>query len=190
MNPDQENHQISAKLRKMIRTNPTLISTEVSFKLGIRQTTALDCIKSLVSCPNTPSVARTKRKIFNGQNFDMFFESCSSQNGTVLGPLRDWRRKNPYRTQPRAAQQRFSVRVWAGILRDYVIRLYLLPSPLGGRAYLILQQVLSELLDAIHVPPHYGSAPCGTVMWSIPIILEFTSKKNTSTSTETSVPSV
>ncbi|GFW80064.1 hypothetical protein TNCV_4911621 [Trichonephila clavipes] len=30
-------------LRRTIRTNPTLTSTEVDFKFGIHQTTALDC---------------------------------------------------------------------------------------------------------------------------------------------------
>ncbi|GFS39949.1 hypothetical protein NPIL_34701 [Nephila pilipes] len=34
-------------LRSIIRTNPTLISTDVGFRLGIHQTTALDCIKML-----------------------------------------------------------------------------------------------------------------------------------------------
>ncbi|GFX18119.1 hypothetical protein TNCV_1577981 [Trichonephila clavipes] len=53
----------------------------------------------------------------------------------------------------------------------HFIGLYLLPNPLDGRVYLILQQVLPELLDAAHVlpslrrylwyqnasaPPHYG----------------------------------
>ncbi|GFR33218.1 hypothetical protein TNCT_102201, partial [Trichonephila clavata] len=61
--------------------------------------------------------------------------------------------ENPYCTQPRAAQLRFSVIAWVGPLGDYLTGLYLLPSPVEGRANLIfLQQAMSELLYAADVP--------------------------------------
>ncbi|GFW43186.1 hypothetical protein TNCV_1349501 [Trichonephila clavipes] len=64
-----------------------------------------------------------------------------------------WASTNPYRTQPSAAQLRFSANIWAGILRDYLIGPYLQSSPLDGRVYLtFLQQVLPELLDAALFP--------------------------------------
>ncbi|GFV87482.1 hypothetical protein TNCV_3281201 [Trichonephila clavipes] len=65
--------------------------------------------------------------------------------------LKKWALKeNPYRRQPRAAEQRFLVNVWAGILGEYFIGQYLLPSPLDCKAYLIfLQQVLPELINDI-----------------------------------------
>ena len=48
-----------------------------------------------------------------------------------------WALENPHITQPRAAQERFIVNVWAGIFGDYVIGPYLLSSRLDGTAYRI-----------------------------------------------------
>ncbi|GFW00784.1 hypothetical protein TNCV_1760221 [Trichonephila clavipes] len=51
--------------------------------------------------------------------------------------------RNLCRAQPRAAQQCILVNDWAGILRDHIIGLFLLPRLLDGKAYLIfMQQVL------------------------------------------------
>ncbi|GFU25826.1 hypothetical protein TNCV_5103801 [Trichonephila clavipes] len=87
---------------------------------------------------------------------------------------------NPHRMRPSAAQQRFSVNIWNGILRGYFKGLHLQPSPLDGRSHLILQQVLPESLDAAQAS---SSLQCS--MWSqhdrLHHIMEFTSTKNTST---------
>ncbi|GFV69221.1 hypothetical protein TNCV_3861451 [Trichonephila clavipes] len=91
-----------------------------------------------------------------------------------------WALENPHRTQPRAAQQLFSVNIWTGILGNYFIILYFLPSPLDGRAYLIfLQHVQLELLDAaMFLCPFV--APCGTRRTGYLHITELTSAQNTS----------
>lgn len=64
-----------------------------------------------------------------------------------------WCDENPHETRSRAAQERFSVNVWAGILGDCLIGPYLLPERLTGGNYLIfLDQVLPQLLADAHVP--------------------------------------
>ncbi|GFU92159.1 DUF4817 domain-containing protein [Trichonephila clavipes] len=63
-----------------------------------------------------------------------------------------WAAANPHVTCTRAAQDRFLVNVWAGILGDHLIGPYILPDRLTGPRYLIfLEQVLPELLDSAHV---------------------------------------
>ncbi|GFU44292.1 uncharacterized protein TNCV_3041331 [Trichonephila clavipes] len=72
-----------------------------------------------------------------------------------------WAAANPHVTRTRAAQDRFLVNVWAGILGDHLIGPYILPDRLTGPRYLIfLEQVLSELLDSAHV-----TAATRTSMW-------------------------
>ncbi|GFV40663.1 uncharacterized protein TNCV_2268341 [Trichonephila clavipes] len=72
-----------------------------------------------------------------------------------------WAAANPHVTRTRAAQDRFLVNVWAGILGDYLIGPYILPDRLTGPRYLIfLEQVLPELLDSAHV-----TAAIRTSMW-------------------------
>ncbi|GFV07687.1 uncharacterized protein TNCV_4941891 [Trichonephila clavipes] len=68
---------------------------------------------------------------------------------------------NPHVTRTRAAQDRFLVNVWAGILGDHLIGSYILPDRLTGPRYLIfLEQVLPQLLDSAHV-----TAATRTSMW-------------------------
>ncbi|GFT55493.1 uncharacterized protein TNCV_4957771 [Trichonephila clavipes] len=63
-----------------------------------------------------------------------------------------WAAVNPHVTRTRAAQDRFLVNEWAGILGDHLIGPYILPDRLTGSRYLIfLEQVLPELLDSAHV---------------------------------------
>ncbi|GFV60156.1 uncharacterized protein TNCV_3886741 [Trichonephila clavipes] len=72
-----------------------------------------------------------------------------------------WAAANPHVTRTRAAQDRFLVNVWAGILGDHLIGPYILPDRLTGPRYLIfLEQVLPELLDSAHV-----TAATRTSMW-------------------------
>ena len=53
---------------------------------------------------------------------------------------------NPYAIRRRATQTRFSVNVWAGFIRDQLIKPYLLLFLLTWRKYLLfLQQVLPQL---------------------------------------------
>ncbi|GBN96425.1 hypothetical protein AVEN_170718-1 [Araneus ventricosus] len=63
-----------------------------------------------------------------------------------------WSEENPRATRTLAAQEWFSVNVWAGIVRDHLVGPYLLPERLTGANYLIfLQQVVPQLLDDAHV---------------------------------------
>ncbi|GBN14343.1 hypothetical protein AVEN_214556-1 [Araneus ventricosus] len=63
-----------------------------------------------------------------------------------------WSEENPHATRTRAAQERFSVNVWAGSAGDHLVGPYLLSKRLTGANYLIfLQQVLPQLLDDAHV---------------------------------------
>ncbi|GFT56148.1 transposable element Tc3 transposase [Trichonephila clavipes] len=72
-----------------------------------------------------------------------------------------WAAANPHVTRTRAAQDRFLVNVWAGILGDHLIGPYILPDRLTGPRYLIfLEHVLPELLDSAHV-----TAATRTSMW-------------------------
>ncbi|GFU94576.1 uncharacterized protein TNCV_1265471 [Trichonephila clavipes] len=72
-----------------------------------------------------------------------------------------WAAANPHVTRTRAAQDRFLVNVWAGILGDHLIGPYILPDRLTGPRYLIfLEQVLPDLLDSAHV-----TAATRTSMW-------------------------
>lgn len=64
--------------------------------------------------------------------------------------IHEWSHTNPRSCKPRAAQQRFSVNVWAGIIGDYLIGPYLLPSRLDGEKYRIfLKEVLPKLLENV-----------------------------------------
>ncbi|GFV03492.1 uncharacterized protein TNCV_5060331 [Trichonephila clavipes] len=58
-----------------------------------------------------------------------------------------WAVENPHAIRRRAAQIRFSVNVWAGIMGDHLIGPYMFPCRLTGLNYLLfLQQVLPQLL--------------------------------------------
>ncbi|GBL74852.1 hypothetical protein AVEN_243700-1 [Araneus ventricosus] len=81
--------------------------------------------------------------------------------GSSIPSLESSYPKNPNATRTRAAQERFSVNVWAGIVGDHLVGPYLLPERLTGANYLIfLQQVLQHLLDDTHV-----SAAMRSPMW-------------------------
>lgn len=61
-----------------------------------------------------------------------------------------WAHENPRATRTRAAQRRFSINVWAGIVGDCLIGPYLLPSRLDGRSYgIFLEYVLPDLLHDV-----------------------------------------
>lgn len=81
-----------------------------------------------------------------------------------------WALTNPHTTRPRAAQQRFSVNVWAGIVGDCLVGPYILPPRMNSDKYLVfLLEVLPELLTDVPetvrrcmwfqqdgAPSHYG----------------------------------
>lgn len=72
-----------------------------------------------------------------------------------------WSEENPHATRTHAAQQRFSVNVWAGIVGNHLVGPYLLPQRLTGANYLcFLQEVLPQLLDDAHI-----SAATRSSMW-------------------------
>ncbi|GFX14995.1 uncharacterized protein TNCV_4897631 [Trichonephila clavipes] len=80
-------------------------------------------------------------------------EASFSREGIFNTPnSHSWAAANPHVTRTRAAQDRFLVNVWAGILGDHLIEPYILPDRLTGPRYQIfLEQVLAELLDSAHV---------------------------------------
>ncbi|GFU66435.1 hypothetical protein TNCV_3806781 [Trichonephila clavipes] len=79
-------------LPEMIRTNPKLTFTEMGFKLGIHQTTALNYIKRLsFMFKLSECQTNSMKKNLNDRISDMFFKSCSSPKGTFFGLLGDWR---------------------------------------------------------------------------------------------------
>lgn len=64
-----------------------------------------------------------------------------------------WALTNPHSTRPRAAQQRFTVNMWAGIVGDSLLGPYILPPRLDSDKYLVfLQEVLPELLTDVPAP--------------------------------------
>lgn len=71
----------------------------------------------------------------------------------------EWSLENPHAIRTHAAQVRFSINVWAGILGNHLIGPYLLPQRLTGATYLVfLQQVLPQLLDEANVSNTMRSA--------------------------------
>lgn len=63
-----------------------------------------------------------------------------------------WATDNPHATRPHAFQQRFCINVWAGIVNDFLIGPYLLPTRLSGGSYLIfLKEVLPQLLHDVPI---------------------------------------
>ena len=58
-----------------------------------------------------------------------------------------WAKENPHEIRRRAAQIRFLFNVWVNIIKDHLIRPYLLLFRLTERNYLLcLQQVMPQLL--------------------------------------------
>lgn len=83
-----------------------------------------------------------------------------------------WEVENPHLTRERHFQQEFSINIWCGIIGDFIIGPYELPTRLNGNQYLqFLQNSLRDLLDDIPLnlrqnmwfmhdgaPPHYPLA--------------------------------
>lgn len=66
--------------------------------------------------------------------------------------LHVWSEENPYAIRQQRYQQRFSINVWAGIVNDFFIGPYLLPTRLNGESYgIFLEQVLPELLQDVPI---------------------------------------
>ncbi|GFU13390.1 uncharacterized protein TNCV_698201 [Trichonephila clavipes] len=57
-----------------------------------------------------------------------------------------WAAANPHVTRTRAAQDRFLVNVWAGILGDHLIGPYILPDRLTGPRYLIFLEQVARVI--------------------------------------------
>ncbi|GFU89685.1 transposase-like protein [Trichonephila clavipes] len=110
---------------------------------------ALDMVETTPSLTTRASVLFTDEASFSREGI---FNTHNSHS---------WAAANPHVTCTRAAQDRFLVNVWAGILGDHLIGPYILPDRLTGPSYLIfLEQVLPELLDSAHV-----TAATRTSMW-------------------------
>ena len=80
-------------------------------------------------------------------------EATFTRKGTVSSHNNHvWYTENSHGTRIRAAEVRFSVNVWAGIVGNHLIWPYLLPERLTGWNYLIsLQLVLPQILDDTHI---------------------------------------
>ncbi|GFT07829.1 uncharacterized protein TNCV_1214221 [Trichonephila clavipes] len=84
-----------------------------------------------------------------------------------------WAVENPHAIRRRAAQIRFSVNIWAGIMGDHLIGPYLFSCRLTGLNYLLfLQQVLPQLLKMNRFL-HRRNRQCGSnTMEPLPILAE------------------
>jgi len=61
-----------------------------------------------------------------------------------------WQQENPHEVHRFRYQHRFSINVWAGIVGDFLIGPYLMPSPLNGQQYVsFLRETLPLLLDDV-----------------------------------------
>ncbi|GFV18747.1 uncharacterized protein TNCV_4756341 [Trichonephila clavipes] len=101
----------------------------------------------------------------NAEKADMILAyratDCNGRATQSIHNSQSWAAANPHVTRTRAAQDRFLVNVWAGILGDHLIGPYILPDRLTGPRYLIfLEQVLPELFDNAYV-----TAVTRTSMW-------------------------
>lgn len=66
-----------------------------------------------------------------------------------------WTTDNPHATRSHAYQERFSVNLWAGIVNDFFINPYLLPTRPDDNCYRIyLEKVLPELLQVVPIAFH------------------------------------
>ena len=64
-----------------------------------------------------------------------------------------WQNDNPHVVHHTHHQYRFSVNVWVGIVDNYVVRPYLLPSCLTGDVRdVFLREMLTELLEDVPLP--------------------------------------
>ncbi|GFX09365.1 uncharacterized protein TNCV_1887781 [Trichonephila clavipes] len=132
----------------MVETTPSLSTRECDF--APRQAFSQWYLQQRIANPFLqPPCCSQMRRLFSREGI---FNTHNSHS---------WAAANPHVTRTRAAQDRFLVNVWAGILGDHLIGPYILPDRLTGPRYLIfLEQVLPELLDSAHV-----TAATRTSMW-------------------------
>ncbi|GFX07502.1 uncharacterized protein TNCV_5092161 [Trichonephila clavipes] len=122
---------------------------DLTARTELNEEIALDVVETTPSLTTRASVLFTDEASFSREGI---FNTHNSHS---------WAAANPHVTCTRAAQDRFLVNVWAGILGDHLIGPYILPDRLTGPRYLIfLEQVLPELLDSAHV-----TAATRTSMW-------------------------
>ncbi|XP_066590841.1 histone-lysine N-methyltransferase SETMAR-like [Prorops nasuta] len=78
-------------------------------------------------------------------------EACFTRNGYFNSRNSHmWDTENPHATAVTHVQNRFSINVWAGIIDDYIVGPYLLPSRLTGNMYVeFLEETLPQLLEDI-----------------------------------------
>ena len=78
-------------------------------------------------------------------------EACFTRCGVFnTHNMHSWQQDNPHEVHRFRYQHRFSVNVWCGIVGDYLIGPYLLPSPLNGQRYTtFLREVLPGLLENV-----------------------------------------
>ena len=78
-------------------------------------------------------------------------EACFTRCGVFnTHNMHRWQQDNPHEVHRFRYQHRFSVNVWCGIVGDYLIGPYLLPSPLNGQRYAtFLRYVLPGLLENV-----------------------------------------
>ncbi|GFV24948.1 uncharacterized protein TNCV_884141 [Trichonephila clavipes] len=122
---------------------------DLTARTELNEEIALDMVETTPSLTTRASVLFTDEASFSREGI------FNTHNSHL------WAAANPHVTCTRAAQDRFLVNVWAGILGDHLIGSYILPDRLTGPRYLIfLEQVLPELLDSAHV-----TAATRTSMW-------------------------
>ncbi|GFX86351.1 uncharacterized protein TNCV_2562331 [Trichonephila clavipes] len=83
-----------------------------------------------------------------------------------------WAAANPHVTRTRAAQDRFLVNVWAGILGDHLIGPYILPDRLTGPRYRILGTSFARVIRQCTLPLRLV-LPCGSSKMEPPHISVF-----------------
>ncbi|GFU26152.1 transposase-like protein [Trichonephila clavipes] len=157
----------------MVETTPSLSTRGIANEIGISYSSVwriLDDsalhpfhyqrVQSLKECDFAPRQAFSQRYLqqrFANPFFAasvLFTDEASFSREGIFNTHNShfWAAANPHVTRTRAAQDRFLVNVWAGILGDHQIGPYILPDRLTGPRYLIfLEQVLPELLDSAHV---------------------------------------
>ncbi|GFX90150.1 uncharacterized protein TNCV_2712711 [Trichonephila clavipes] len=159
----------SLSTRDMIETTPSLSTRGIANEIGISYSSVwriLDDsalhpfhyhrVQSLKECYFAPRQAFSQRYLQQRIANPLFAasvlftdEAPFSREGIFnTHNSHSWAAANPHVTRTRAAQDRFLVNVWAGILGDHLIGPYILPDP---RYLIFLEQVLPELLDSAHV---------------------------------------
>ncbi|KOC58833.1 hypothetical protein WH47_02069 [Habropoda laboriosa] len=162
--------RLDAVLEEFCR-NGTQSVREVGRRLGVSRTTLHRLLKeegmhpykykrahTMLSRDNIPRMEYSRwllGEIARNPSFCRFVlwtdEACFTRKGCFnVQNSHVWDDENPFAVRSHAAQERWSINLWAGICDDFVVGPYILPNRLNGATYNnFLENVLPNFLEEI-----------------------------------------